>query len=129
MFTNEKTVLVAGVTAAFSIATSAVVSWYLVTSHIEVAIESQPRLAIAGYERVRAGFQLNTTPEEMADAYEDMNLKIDRLKELGYMVLDERVIMTAPDHLYVPIKQVPIRPRSEPAYENSQTEQSGEIGK
>lgn len=106
MVANEKTLFVAGATFCLSVATSAIVTWYLVTSHIENALDQQPLIAIAGYERVRKEFNLETTEAEMNAAYEDMNQKIDRLKKHNYLVIDERVVVTAPESYFVPVKKV-----------------------
>lgn len=103
---NDKTFVLAGTSIAISVALSAVVSWYLISSHIETFKQNQPQIAIAGYDSVRKQFELNTPQEVMAASYEDLNQKIDRLKDLGYLVIDERVVMTAPDNMRVPVRIV-----------------------
>ena len=112
MLTKDKLLITGGISITSSIIISAVLTWYLVTSHIDAFEADQPRIAIAGYGSVQKMFELDTPPEVMAASFEDLNRKIDRLKELGYIIIDERVVMTAPDQFRVPARKVSVGSQS-----------------
>lgn len=90
------------VTATVSIVASAAVTHQLVTSNIEVAMQEIPLFAVAGYKRIDESAPINVNPEDLGRAYDDMNTKIESLMARGYTVLDERMVISAPENLYVP---------------------------
>jgi hypothetical protein len=97
MENKEQKIIPIAIAVGLSVIISTLISFYLIRQNVIVLEGSFPLIAIAGYESAEKKFDLNTSSATMAATYERINQKIERLKSLGYIVIDERVIISAPD--------------------------------
>lgn len=99
---NEKTLVTSAITASMSILASALISWYLVNIHIEANMADLPKFAVGGYESLAQSIPRGASENQMRAAVEDMNKKIAVLESEGYLVLDERMVLSAPKYYFIP---------------------------
>jgi hypothetical protein len=86
-----------------TIATALLLSWLLITNHLNALSESiPPPVVVVNYpEMNKKYFDGTLEPGAFEKAYDEINEKIDEYKSRGFVVLDGRSVLTAPDALYI----------------------------
>lgn len=92
---------------AISISLSALVTFYLVTSHIGAKMSGVSPFVIGGYAEIDKQINGRQSEADVKAAYDDMTRLIELARRNGYVVIDEKAVLLAPKNMYLPVKQIP----------------------
>ncbi len=95
-------------TAIISVLVSVLLSWGLFSAHLQALHETiPPPVVVVSYSALSAKyFNLETSEQQMEQAYVLINERIEELRLGGYVVLDESSILTAPEYLFLDVPEI-----------------------
>jgi hypothetical protein len=109
------------VSSVTSVVVALSVSWWMTYQHLSTfSATIPPPVIIASYPKLNEKFFAGIPQNIMSQAYDLLNSDIEKYKEMGFIVLDGRSVLDAPDHMFMSVPDIEYI-EDIPGYDNDKT--------